>query len=106
MKKELAHKWVHSHEDDIDDIMVFRRSDYQFPPSRGRRKIEFKEDGQFVQSSIGSSCGPKETVGRFKEISPNELKVYFDKQVEGRSYSIKLVSCDDKVLKVKKESFY
>lgn len=102
MKKELAHKWIHSHEDDTDDIMVFRRSDYQFPPSRGRRNIEFKEDGQFVQNDIAPSCGLKETVGRFKEISPNELKVDFDKQADSRSYSIKLVSCDDKVLKIKK----
>ncbi|MCH7560310.1 MAG: hypothetical protein IIC67_02895 [Thaumarchaeota archaeon] len=105
MKKELTHQWIHSHEDDTEDIMVFRRSNYQFPPSRGRRKIEFKEDGQFIQNDIASSCGLKETVGRFKETSPNEIKVDFE-QTDNKPYLIKLISCDDKVLKIKKESFY
>jgi len=107
MNKEIIHKWVHSHEEDTDDFIVFRKSDYSFPPSRGRRKIEFKEDGKFVQSRIGSSCGSEERVGRFEEVSPNELKVYFDDdEKRNRTYSIKLVSYNNKVLKVKKESFY
>ena len=67
MNKKLVHKWIHSHEEDSNDIMVFRRSDYPFPPSRGRRKIEFKEDGKFVQTGVSASCGFEETLGKFPE---------------------------------------
>ncbi len=34
----LAGRWVHSHEEDTDDEMVFRAADsgYRFPPARAR----------------------------------------------------------------------
>jgi len=37
--------WVHSHEEDSDEEMVFRPAAYEFPPSRGRRSFELKPDG-------------------------------------------------------------
>jgi len=37
-RAQVAGRWVHSHEEDTDDEMVFRAADsgYAFPPSRGR----------------------------------------------------------------------
>lgn len=35
-QNDVVGSWSHSHEEDHDDIQVFRRSDHEFPPSRGR----------------------------------------------------------------------
>ncbi|MDQ1537510.1 MAG: hypothetical protein QOE58_1903 [Actinomycetota bacterium] len=49
----LLGRWVHSREDDHDGINVYRRPDYDFPPARGRRGVEFRADGSFLEWAIG-----------------------------------------------------
>jgi hypothetical protein len=45
----LHEHWVHSHEEDTGDTMVFRPFDYDFPLSRGRSSLELKPDGSLVE---------------------------------------------------------
>jgi hypothetical protein len=54
-RDQLAGRWVHSHEEDTDDEMVFREADsgYAFPPSRGREAIELRPDGSYAGSVPG-----------------------------------------------------
>jgi len=52
-RKALAQKWVHSHEEDTDDEMVFRPAAYAFPRSRGRDSFELDAGGQLVTTGIG-----------------------------------------------------
>ena len=48
-RTSLEGRWVHSHEEDTDDEMVFRSeaSGYDFPRSRGRESLELNADGSY-----------------------------------------------------------
>jgi hypothetical protein len=52
-RDRLAGRWVHSHEEDSADEMVFRSADYAFPPSRGRETIELRPDGSYAGTVPG-----------------------------------------------------
>ena len=43
-RETLAGSWTHSHEEDHDDVQVFRPGDYAFPPSRGRQSFTLRPD--------------------------------------------------------------
>ena len=60
----LGH-WVHSHEEDTDDEMIFRPASYAFPPSRGRTSVELCPDGTYVESSPGPTDAPEASGGRW-----------------------------------------
>jgi hypothetical protein len=49
----LRRRWVHSHEEDQPGRMVFRPSDYAFPPSRGRQGFTLLEGGTAVVGGPG-----------------------------------------------------
>ncbi len=59
----LRGRWVHSHEEDTADEMVFRPAGHDFPPSRGRTSFELRPDGSYVESSPGPVDLPEETTG-------------------------------------------
>ena len=59
----LQRRWVHSHEEDTDDEMVFRPADHPFPPSRGRTSFELRPDGTYLESSPGPVDVPEESTG-------------------------------------------
>lgn len=59
----LHRRWVHSHEEDTDDEMVFRPATYPFPPSRGRTSFELRPDGTYLESSPGPVDLPEESSG-------------------------------------------
>ena len=48
-RASLEGRWVHSHEEDTDDELVFRSeaSGYEFPRSRGRQALELRPDGSY-----------------------------------------------------------
>jgi hypothetical protein len=52
-RDRLAGRWVHSHEEDSGDEMVFRSADYAFPPSRGRESIDLRPDGSYAGTVPG-----------------------------------------------------
>jgi hypothetical protein len=45
--------WLHSHEEDTDTTVVYRRADYDFPPARGRKGFELRPDGALSEKGIG-----------------------------------------------------
>jgi hypothetical protein len=45
MPSAIFKHWVHSWEEDTEDVAVYRPSDYQFPLSRGRDGFEIKKNG-------------------------------------------------------------
>jgi len=47
--ERLEGRWVHSHEEDTEDEIVFRSeaSGYDFPRSRGREALELNADGSY-----------------------------------------------------------
>lgn len=44
-KRLLVGSWTHSYEEDEEQHLVFRRSDYDFPPARGRRSFSIEKGG-------------------------------------------------------------
>jgi hypothetical protein len=59
-------RWVHSHEEDTDDLLVFRRPEFGFPPSRGRDSIDLRPDGSYTRRAPGPDDVPVETGGRWQ----------------------------------------
>lgn len=43
--QRLHGRWTHSHEEDSGDRVVYRTSEYPFPPSRGRDAFTLAADG-------------------------------------------------------------
>jgi hypothetical protein len=62
-EKLLRGRWVHSHEEDTDDEMVFRPETHPFPPSRGRVSFELRPDGTYAASSPGPVDVPESSTG-------------------------------------------
>ena len=65
-RKALTQKWVHSHEEDTDDEMVFRPASYAFPPARGRKSFELDAGGRLVTSGIGPDDRPVPGQGQWQ----------------------------------------
>jgi hypothetical protein len=61
--EQLQGRWVHSHEEDTEDEMVFRADGYSFPRARGRASFELHADGTYVESSPGPVDVPQESTG-------------------------------------------
>lgn len=56
-KKVLVGDWRYSYEEDSLDIRTYRKSDYKFPPSRGRVGMRFYENNSFEQLDIAPTDG-------------------------------------------------
>ena len=62
----LHQHWVHSREEDTEFEAVYRPQSYNFPPARGRRGFELKEDGTLVEYSPGPADRPVGKPGQWK----------------------------------------
>ena len=49
--------WLHSHEEDYDNIKVYRPDNFDFPPSKGRTGFQFGENGQGGMGLIAPTDG-------------------------------------------------
>ena len=71
----LHQEWVHSHEEDHGDDMVFRPASYRFPPSRGRRSIELRPGGSLTRGGPGPTDRRVRSEGRW-EVDGRTMKLY------------------------------
>ncbi|MQA73550.1 MAG: hypothetical protein GEU88_04235 [Solirubrobacterales bacterium] len=62
----LERRWVHAHEEDTDDEMVFRPAEHPLPPSRGRTSFELRPDGSFSEAGLGAADVPDEAEGTWR----------------------------------------
>lgn len=92
--------WIHSREEDTEDVRVYRPSDYEFPPSRGRDGFEFRENGEFIQYGIGPTDGVQRIVGTWTAEGENQIRVSLKAEQE-ESYTMQVVSCDESLLKIR-----
>lgn len=93
--------WKHSHEEDYEEIKVYRPSEYNFPPSRGRDGFELKENGEFIRYGVGATDKQVAVVGTWIPESENKIQVSFDNQ-NSQSFIIDSVSLDENVLKIRR----
>jgi hypothetical protein len=62
----LCRRWVHAHEEDSDDELVFRPADHPLGPSRGRMSFELHADGTFSEAGLGAADVPDEATGTWR----------------------------------------
>jgi hypothetical protein len=62
----LCQRWVHAHEEDTDEEMVFRPAKHPLGPSRGRTSFELRDDGTFSESGLGAADVPEEATGTWR----------------------------------------
>ena len=102
LPKEIYEKrWTQSHEEDYDDIQVYRPSTFNFPLSRGRIAFEIEKSGIFIQYGIGPDDTKKKVEGNWTIEEPNTIKINFaDKAI--KSYSMKILFYDNNTLLINK----
>jgi hypothetical protein len=94
--ERLAGRWLHSHEEDTDDELVFRLADsgYAFPRSRGREAIELHPDGSYAGTVPGPADKPEAAEGAWTVEAGSRLRLG-DRVLE-------IASVEGDVLKVRK----
>jgi lipocalin-like protein len=60
---QVSGRWVHAHEEDTENEMVFRPAGTDLPPSRGRMAFELRADGTFTETGLGATDVPEEATG-------------------------------------------
>lgn len=100
LPSQIFRRWTHSREEDVGDTLVYRPSDYAFPPARGREGIEFCENGEFIRYEIGSTDRSLATSGRWSVEETNVVKVQFPNQ-SAPLHAMTVLECDEQILKVR-----
>jgi hypothetical protein len=95
----LGH-WIHSHEEDTAEVRVYRPVSYNFPPSRGRRGVEFRAGGELIYYGIASTDGTLEMVGRWTLEEPNRIRINVEND-RIAPFTMEIISCDGEVLRVR-----
>ncbi|HEY9611634.1 hypothetical protein [Allocoleopsis sp.] len=100
LPSQIFRRWTHSREEDVGDTLVYRPSDYPFPPARGREGLEFRENGEFIRYQIGSTDRSLATPGRWSVQETNKVKVQFPNQ-SASLQTLTILECDEQILKVR-----
>lgn len=98
----LVQRWLHSHEEDTATEMVFRPSNFPFPPSRGRTGFELHPDHTLVEIGIAPTDQPSETSGSWELHEEDEPILLLSPSTES-SRTLRLAAASPERLVVKKE---
>lgn len=97
----LERTWLHAHEEDQDDVHVYRPNTYAFPPSRGRTGFAFDHNGLFTQFDIAPTDGLEGRRGLWKVEDEHTLLISLDDKRDP-DYKLEIVSLENDVLKVRR----
>lgn len=92
-RSALVRRWLHSHEEDTETETVFRPDTFDFPPSRGRRGLELREDGVLVETAIGPTDALGEVVGEWELQSDDALVIRLPTQ-RGRDRTMRIMTAE------------
>ena len=92
-KEALLGRWVHSHEEDSEGLMVFRPATHSFPPARGRAGFELHPDGTYQQSSPGPDDRPEHSSGSWS-LQGDRLVLTSEGERPGDSWDVVAVEAD------------
>jgi hypothetical protein len=96
----LQKTWIHSREEDTADGTVYRTDQFRFPPSRGRRGFDLKEDGRLAQLDFGTADVPAASEGQWTLREDGCLVLHGSSPAEPKKV-LKVVSLDQDKLVVK-----
>ncbi|MFM7427807.1 MAG: hypothetical protein ACKO7W_22880 [Elainella sp.] len=100
LPSQIFKRWTHSREEDQGEVLVYRPSDYPFPPARGREGLEFRQDGEFIRYEIGATDRSQGVVGRWSLERANVVRVEFSQR---SAHSLIILECNDQILKVRQQ---
>ena len=83
-RARLEGRWVHSHEEDTADDLVYRSasSGYDFPRSRGREALELNPDGTYGGVVPGPADKPEAAAGGSWALEDGNKLVLPDRTLE------------------------
>ncbi|MGW1088405.1 hypothetical protein ACWD4L_19285 [Streptomyces sp. NPDC002596] len=96
----LFRHWVHSFEEDTEGMTVYRPADYPFPPARGRRGLEFGQDGTCIDHPVGRGDAPDTVPGHWQLVEGRRLAISFPGN--GRpDRELEILRCNEDVLEIR-----
>jgi hypothetical protein len=95
---ELLGRWLHSHEEDEDDVRVYRPAGYDLPPARGRRGLEFRPDGELLVIGPGPADKPETAAGHWEPAGKHRARVSLP---EGEARDLEIVAAEPDRLAVR-----
>lgn len=97
----LEGTWLHAHEEDEENVQVYRPNTYAFGPSRGRTGFSFEHNGLYTQYDIAPTDGLEGHKGKWTAESETLLRISFDDKSEA-DYKLQIVHLDKDLLKVRR----
>jgi hypothetical protein len=92
--------WTHSHEEDEEEVAVFRHHDFPFPRSRGRDGFELTEDGAIVLHEIAPTDGIQRVAGTWHAETETTILVTFQ-EMSRRSLRLEVIAGEPGLLRGK-----
>ncbi len=86
----MQRTWLHAHEEDHGDTLVFRPNTYAFKPSRGRTGFEIGANGELTQYDIAPTDGLEKRLGRWR-VEGNMFYATFPEK-NSTDYSLRVLS--------------
>lgn len=96
----MSGRWVHAHEEDTEDEMVFRPEGTHLPPSRGRMGFELRADGTFVETGLGAADVPEEATGSW--VVEGDTITLSEGATQGVPREMEVVTADEERLVIQK----
>ena len=97
---QVSGRWVHAHEEDTENEMVFRPAGTELPPARGRLAFELRADGTFAETGLGATDVPEEGTGSWA--LEGELITLSEGATQGVPREMEVVTADGERLVVKR----
>ena len=97
----LVGRWLHSHDEDTPDVLVYRPADYPFPREEGRDGFEILAGGEFHYLGIGRGDGTEVSNGRWTIEAPGRVRIDVNNK-RVKPFWLEVISCDAETLKVKR----
>jgi hypothetical protein len=100
--QSLFKRWVHVHEEDTDDARVYRAYGADIPPARGRRGLEFRDDGTFVEYKLGPVDRPEGVEGHWDADAADRIRVDVPDPAR-EAETLEILSVEGDKLEIKKK---
>jgi len=99
----LFQHWIHSREEDVGLVEVYRPDGFDFPASFGRDGFALRPDGRFIQEEIGPADGVVRTKGRWTMDEPWVITATLEglsTDNEPQELKFEVVTVDDSILRI------
>lgn len=103
-QKLVGKTWLHSFEEDQEDITTYRPNTYDFAPSRGRTGFMLEKGGILKNYTIAPADGLEEQPGTWQFTNGKKILITIKPESQPQQqYIIEVVSLENDVLKIKRE---